>query len=97
MLVETLERTGISADLALEDNPDFHLYRWATGDEHILAVAGSLLRCPTLPWPMRWRAAARTLLHRCEPGLQPSGRRDTRFSICASSRKMTGRGERRSE
>jgi glycosyltransferase involved in cell wall biosynthesis len=65
MLLDTLRRTGMDVHLSPAANLRLRQYRWGAGDGGSRReVVGAALRCPTLPWPMKWREVARILLER---------------------------------
>jgi hypothetical protein len=63
VLLDTLQRLGVGAHLSPRDNPILQRIRWAAGEGVSLPQALlAALRCPTLPWPMKWRDLARLAL-----------------------------------
>jgi glycosyltransferase involved in cell wall biosynthesis len=65
VLLETLDRCGKHVELRSARHLQLAQYRWAAGaDGSALAAALAGLRCPTLPWPMKWRHLARLALRR---------------------------------
>lgn len=65
VLSATLARTGVDAELNPDDHVRLRQYRWMAGDgASLLGAVGAVVRCPTLPWSMKWREAARTALRR---------------------------------
>jgi glycosyltransferase involved in cell wall biosynthesis len=60
MLVETLRRAEVDARLSPAANLRLRQYRWGAGQGGSRGeVVAAALRCPTLPWPMKWREVAR--------------------------------------
>jgi Glycosyl transferase family 2 len=65
VVVDALARAGIPFEMSLNDNLLMKQYTWAAGEDGSLAgVLASAARCPTLPWPMKWRELARIVLRR---------------------------------
>jgi glycosyltransferase involved in cell wall biosynthesis len=65
ILADTLRRAGVHASLSPAANLRLRQYRWGAGiGGSRREVVGAALRCPTLPWPMKWREVARILLGR---------------------------------
>ena len=65
LIADAVRGLGEPARWSREDNLRIRQLRWAAGDGGSLAeVIVSTLRCPTLPWPMKWREAARAVLKR---------------------------------
>jgi hypothetical protein len=65
---ETLEdtlhtRLNIPAAISLHDMREYERYRRDAGESVSLPqVVSNLLKCPTLPFPMKWREAVKVVL-----------------------------------
>jgi glycosyltransferase involved in cell wall biosynthesis len=65
VLERSLGRMGVAARLSISDHPEYQQHRWAAGEARTRARAlATWIRCPTLPWPMKWRQLARVVLRR---------------------------------
>ena len=68
--LETLENTlrtrlNIPAAISLDDMWEYERYRRDAGESVSLPrVLSNLLKCPTLPFPMKWREAVKVVLDR---------------------------------
>lgn len=59
------DRLGIEPKISLEDHPHYQRYRRAAGEAvPVRSVIAAELRCPSVPWSMRWREAVKIALGR---------------------------------
>jgi hypothetical protein len=59
------DRLGIQPEIALDDHPQYQRYRRAAGEAvPVRSVIAAELRCPSVPWSMRWREAVKIALGR---------------------------------